>query len=112
MPEIQISIGFPVFLFAKPAPYLNLSVVCFVISGYVKTFGLNPEGSGILSRHLSATVEFQELILAPQWRKGWSQARLSVDERMKDFGALHLGRIRGEQAGRYWCFIGRYFCLS
>lgn len=79
---------------------------------WAKTFGLNPEGSGILSRHLSATVEFQELILAPQWRKGWSQARLSVDERMKDFGALHLGRIRGEQAGRYWCFIGRYFCLS
>lgn len=28
---------------------------------------------------------------------------------MKDFGALHLGRIRGEQVGRYWCFIGGIF---
>lgn len=37
---------------------------------WVKTFGLNPEGSGILSRRLSVTVEFQELILAAQWRKG------------------------------------------
>lgn len=79
---------------------------------WVKTFGLHPEGSGILSRHLSVTVEFRELILTVQWRKGWSQARLSVDERMKDFGALHLGRIGGEQAERYWCFIGRYLCLN
>ena len=79
---------------------------------WVKMFGLNPEGSGILSRNLRVSVEFQELILTVQWRKGWSQARLSVDERMKDFGALHLGRIGGEQAERYWCFIGRYLCLN
>lgn len=26
---------------------------------WVKTFGLNPEGNGILSRHLRVTVEFQ-----------------------------------------------------
>lgn len=25
----------------------------------------------------------------------------------EDFGALHLGRTRGEQAGKFWCFIRR-----
>lgn len=72
----------------------------------VKTFRLKPEGNGILSRHLSVRVEFQETHSGCTVEEGLEPGKAECRPGNEDVGALYSGRSWGEQARTYRCFIG------
>lgn len=77
------------------------------------TFGLNPEGSGILGRHLWVRFELQP-------RKGWSHVGLKVDKTMMvvsctrgEAGASRLARMGVSQGTTRVTWVpltGRQLC--